>query len=659
MPVYDSLVGAKTPMGATLVGGGATFRTWAPNARDVYVVTDAASTANWSTWTPNDSDRLFPQPDGTWAGFVPDIGEGSPYLFWVRGPEGGSEGFKRDPHARELGVEPAFPDCPCLVRNPRTYQWRAVDWQPPPFNDMIIYQLHIGTFWAVDEDGVDQRRRYGRFLDVIERVPYLRDLGVNAVQFLPIQEYDREFGLGYNGLDYFSPEMAYQFEQDHEIARHLERINAMLTGHGLRPVDLDELRPGPNQLKCLVDLCHIHGLAVIFDVVYNHAGGGFGDRSLHFFDRRPWGDDNLSLYFTDRGWAGGKVFAYWQSRIREFLIANAQFFVDDYRIDGLRYDEVTVIHHHGGDAFCRELTNTLHAHAPRVIHIAEYWDWDRGWPVTTTQAGGLGFDASLADGLRESLRAVLAQASQGREAYVALAGVRDTLYRAAGFPDAWRMVNHLENHDVVRWDYGSERARAPRVPAVADPSDARSWHARSRTRAVTTLLLTAPGIPMLFMGQEILEDKPWHDDVENWSRFLIWWDGFLSRDRHMRDFHRFMTDLIGLRRDRAALRGEGIRVSQTHDLDRVIVVHRWVEGVGDDVVVVVSLDETTRDYTIELPWPGRWVEIFNSDYYDHHPNPLVAGNGGSVHADGPAGTTYGQTARMRLPANGALVLARG
>ena len=67
---------------------------------------------------------------------------------------------------------------------------------------------------------------------------------------------------------------------------------------------------------------------------------------------------------------------------------------------------------------------------------------------------------------------------------------------------------------MVRWDYDERRARAPRVPALADPSDPRSWYARSRSRVATTLLLTAPGIPMLFMGQEILEDKPWHDDIE-------------------------------------------------------------------------------------------------------------------------------------------------
>jgi 1,4-alpha-glucan branching enzyme len=171
-------------------------------------------------------------------------------------------------------------------------------------------------------------------------------------------------------------------------------------------------------------------------------------------------------------------------------------------------------------------------------------------------------------------------------------------------------------------------------------------------------LLTAPGIPMLFMGQEILEDKPWHDDIRFWSQFLIWWDG-LSSDRAMPDFLRFVKDLIRLRRRHPALSAEGVRIPQVHERDRVIVMHRWVEGAGRDVVVVASLNETTLDgYSVEMPHAGRWHEVFNSDAYDHFPNPWVAGNAGGISADGPPGRAYPYTARIRIPANGALVFAR-
>jgi 1,4-alpha-glucan branching enzyme len=124
--------------------------------------------------------------------------------------------------------------------------------------------------------------------------------------------------------------------------------------------------------------------------------------------------------------------------------------------------------------------------------------------------------------------------------------VRDALYPPAGFSASWRADQCLENHDIVRWDYENNQPRAPRVPALADPSNHRSWYAQSRSHVATTLLLAAPGIPSLFMGQEFLEDKPWHDDVRNWSRFLIWWDGLRQPEPAMRDFLRFTTDLVRL-----------------------------------------------------------------------------------------------------------------
>jgi 1,4-alpha-glucan branching enzyme len=100
-------------------------------------------------------------------------------------------------------------------------------------------------------------------------------------------------------------------------------------------------------------------------------------------------------------------------------------------------------------------------------------------------------------------------------------------------------------------------------------------------------------------------------------------------------------------------------VPQVHERDRVLVLHRWVEGEGRNVVLVASLNEAVLDgYPVELPWPGRWLELFNSDLYDHFPNPWVVGNAGAILADGPAGRTYPHTARVRIPAIGALAFAR-
>jgi 1,4-alpha-glucan branching enzyme len=644
-------------MGATLVPGGATFRTWAPNAADVFVVTDQLDASQTDGWQPAAGDRLLRGADGTWTGFVPGVRDGDRYLFWVRGPTG-IFGFKRDPYARELCPSIEFPNCPCFVRDPTTYPWIATEWRPPAFHELIVYQLHVGAYWALDASGKDRRATdYGRFLDLVGRIDYLRDLGVNAIQLLPIQEFPTQFSLGYNGVDYFSPENEYQVNETGELGRYLDEVNGMLARHSKAALTLEQLLPGPNQLKCLVDLCHLNGLAVIFDVVYNHAGGDFGDRSLWFYDRQPNGNHNNSLYFTDKGWAGGSIFAYWQAPVRQLLIDNGRFLLEEFRVDGLRYDEVSVAVDHGGDAFCRDIASTLRYARPDAIQIAEYWNADRAYAVKPAPAG-LGFDSALSDRLRDAIRGVVSQAAAGGQAQVNMDVLREALYPPPGFLASWKAVHCLENHDLVRWRYEKNEPDMPRVPALADSTNHRSWFARSRSRLATAMLLTAPGIPMLFMGQEMLEDKPWSDDYENWSRFLVWWEG-LDQDAAMNDFHVLVRDLLWLRRNRPALHGDGMRISQVHNADRLIAMHRWVEGHGRDLVVVGSLNEHVHEeYLVDLPHPGTWYEIFNSDYYDHLPNRHVAGNGGRVMADRPGRFGYPHAARMTIPANGVIILSR-
>jgi 1,4-alpha-glucan branching enzyme len=648
-------VDQTTPMGATLVEGGVTFRLWAPDAREAYVVTEDEPTDGWRTWSPRPERRLERLGDGTFAGGVVGLGEGAAYLYWIVGPEDGSSGFKRDPYARELATSPLFPNCPCLVRSDDTYPWRC-DFRQRPYHEWLIYQLHIGAFWAVDAEGRDQRRDYGRFLDVIERLPYLRALGVTAVQFLPVQEFDTAIGLGYAGLDYFSPEMAYQIDADAELSRRLPSINAMFAGFGCDPLSIDDLRPGPNQLKALIDLCHLHGLSVVFDLVYNHAGGGLDDRSLYYFDRQRRGDDNRSQYFTDQGHAGGKVFAYWKEPVRQFLIDNARFFLEHFRIDGIRYDEVTVMHHHGGDRFCKDLTSTLRYHDPSLLQVAEYWDGDRHYAISRPP-GGLGFDAGSDDRLRVAVRRAVSQAAGGASAALDLDAIAAALQPRFGFA-GWASVQSVEDHDRVLWDFGQNRPREPRIASLADPSNPRSWYARSRARVALGLVATAPGIPFLFMGQEFLEDKPWSDDVNNWSRFLIWWEGVLGRDSAMVNHHRFTSELFALRREQPALQGDRLNTFHVHNDNRVIAYHRWLEGYGRDVVIALTLREQTHyGYRIGMPRGGRWREIFNSDVYDNWVNPIVAGNSGSVTADGPSLHGLPSSASVVIPANGFVVLA--
>jgi 1,4-alpha-glucan branching enzyme len=394
---------------------------------------------------------------------------------------------------------------------------------------------------------------------------------------------------------------------------------------------------------------------VILDVVYNHAGGFNGDdQSIYFFDRAFTGNNNDSLFFTNEGHAGGLVFAFWKQEVRQFLINNAKLFLEEYHVDGFRYDQVTVIDENGGWSFLQDLTSTLKFINPRAIHIAEYWRDDPSWILRAREEGGAGFDAVWYPGLRQAVRNAIAQAAQGRNAPLNLSNVRDRLYKPEGFSANWRAVQHLENHDRQRFE--NDNDREPRVAALADATDARSWYARSRSRVATGLLLTAPGIPMLLMGQEFLEDKFW-SDAPNPATF-IWWDG-LNADKHMANHLRFTRELLALRRRQPALRGEPINVFHVHDANRVIAFHRWQEGIGRDVVIVASLNESTFwQYNLGFPLPGRWFEAFNSDAYDNWVNPLVAGNGGSIWAQDMALHGLPCSATITLPANGLLVFVK-
>jgi len=225
--------------------------------------------------------------------------------------------------------------------------------------------------------------------------------------------------------------------------------------------------------------------------------------------------------------------------------------------------------------------------------------------------------------------------------------------------DLWRGVQDIENHDLVlRPKDPGDHNRMERIARAADPSNPRSWWARSRSRVATGLVLTAPGIPMLFMGQEFMEDKQWSDDLLDYPGLLLYWQGLKEPDPAMRDFLRFTRELLALRRELAGLRGGGFRLVHVHDANRVLAFHRWVPEQGHDVVVVVSLCNSHQyDYRVGLPGGGVWREAFNSDVYDHWPNPLVAGNAGRVTAEAAPLHGYAYSAPLTLPANALLVFA--
>jgi 1,4-alpha-glucan branching enzyme len=681
----------NTPMGANLAsgsgvaGGGATFRVWAPRATAVYLNGVFGGVARSGK---DDALLMVKDANGYWSGFVADAGEGDTYRFYVVGE--GSEGYKRDPYARELVQDAAlpFPVCPAVIRSATGYPWHDAGFRTPDFSDMVVYQLHVGTYLT------QATGKGSTFLDVVEKIEYLVALGVNVVQPLPVwgnEDNNTSAGgsLGYDGSDYYSPEIEYGVYTPAALKGYLTTINRLLKAKGFGPLALTDITPVYAQLKVMVDLLHVYGIGVMFDVVYNHAGGwsdeykvpvtvnpsgtlNGDDESLYFWDRAsttgPGGgfDNNQSLYFTDKGYVGGLSFALWNADVRGYLLNNASFYLEEMHGDGFRFDEISNLlgmNNDSGWVFVRALSDEVRRLNPRALQNAEYWPSEYyNQPatnaVTPVGQGGMGFDAVQHDGLREAVRTALREAAQGSGVLVGMSGIAMAMW-PSGFAHAWQALPCVENHDIVK------AGEKPRIPALADGSNSRSWYARSRSRMAMALLLTAPGIPQLFMGQEFLEDKQWGADPRD-SGHLIWWGGLApgaggkTADPAMGDFLRFTQDVLRLRNSHAALRGDGLNVFYANDVDRVIAFQRWVVGQGNDVVVVATLSESTWwGYRVGFPSAGRWVEVFNSDVYDNWVNPMVAGNAGGVQADSVPMHGLAASAEVVIPANGVVVFVKG
>lgn len=638
MPAQLPLDPDNQPMGANLMadGRGAVFRCWAPRAHRIWV------SGSFNGWQQDDACEMNRRGD-YFSAYLSEIKEGDEYKFFVEGAIGGQ--YKRDPYSRELSTNPAYPFCNCIVRNPSTYAWNDGDWRPPALNDLIIYQLHVGTF-----NGPDRVNRVAKFLDVVGKLDYLAALGVNAVQLLPIVEFASGRSRGYEGSDLFSPEMDYCVPSA-DVPDYLPLVNGLRGRAGMPPLGVDDLTPQANQLKAVIDLFHRWGIAVILDLVYNHVGGQIAGQAESFwnFEQAEIHSDDDSSYNSSRDHTG-PCFALWKEPVRQFLIDNALSFLREFHVDGFRYDQVSAIvseNNSHGWSFCQALTGTVRAERESSGQIAEYWNVD---PYVVRDAGdnGAGFDACLHDSLRSAVRDALSQTAYG--ASPGMARIARALW-PTGFSTAWNAVHCIESHDEV--DFG----RGERIPKLADPGNPRSWWARSRARVANALLFTAPGIPMIFMGQEFLEDKQWSNDPVWQPGNLIWWDGLdYGKDPVQARFHRFMEALIWFRRRYDALRSETLSVLHVSEENRVLAFHRWVPGVGKDLVILASLNDTTLA-GYELAWPsaGTWREIFNSDAYDDYP---ANGNGGWVDVAPAPRDGFAASARLTLPSNSLIVFAR-
>ncbi len=562
---------SSTPgMGAIPTAQGVTFRVWAPFARRVSV---AGTFNDWSkTATP-----LMDEGNEFWSTDEPGARIGDQYKFVLVNRDSGVELWKNDPYAREMTQSSGN----SVVADPN-FQWTSTNYTIPRWNELVIYEVHVGTFLF---DPASPAKR-GTFSTLITKLDYLRELGINAIEVMASGEFPTDISWGYNPSYIFAIESSYG---------------------------------GPNGFRNLVDQAHQRGIAVIFDVVYNH----LGPRDLDMWQFDGWSQNgNGGIYFyndwrRETPWGNTRP-DYGRAQVRQYVRDNALRWCDTRYVDGLRWDATAWIRNVYGNnddpqhdiaegwQLMREINAAL-ASQPlwnMKISIAEDMK-DNDWVTKDEQGGGAGFDAQWDASFVHTIRdAIIGNDDRSRNMFA----VRDVLSRKYD-NNAFARVIYTESHD-------EDANGHSRVPEEIWPGNADSYFSKKRSTLGAALVFTAPGIPMIFQGQEFLEDRWFNDQVElDWSKANRYF-GILNLYR----------DLIHLRRNwfnnTRGLRGQNVNVYHVNDWDKVIAFHRWDEGgPGDDVVVIANLaNRGWASYNLGFPRPGLWRVRFNSDWQGYSPD---------------------------------------
>jgi len=443
----------RMPFGAELSGDGATrFRLWAPGARQVEIELGTGDAAA--------RFAMSGRKDGWYESVIPDTPAGSRYAFRIderlRVPDPASRSNPDDVHA------------PSVVVDPEAFAWRDGAWRGRPWEEAVIYELHIGTFTPE-----------GTFAAAIGRLDYLAELGVTALEIMPVADFPGHRNWGYDGVLPYAPDAAYG---------------------------------APDDLKRLVEAAHAKRLMVLLDVVYNHFGpeGNY----LHayapqFFNPRhqtPWG---AAINFDA---AGARV-------VRDFFIHNALYWIEEYGMDGLRLDAVHAIADDSRPDIVAELCEAVRAGPGRDRHVHIVLENDKN------QAHYLARDAKLAplqasaqwnDDIHHAFHILVTGERDGYYADYAerplwylgrclaegfaqqgeISTYRD--HTARGEPSAHlpatAFVSFVQTHDQV-----GNRAFGERIAQIADPK---------ALRAAVACVLLAPAPPLLFMGEEFGASSP-------------------------------------------------------------------------------------------------------------------------------------------------------
>ncbi|WP_082766505.1 alpha-amylase family glycosyl hydrolase [Paramesorhizobium deserti] len=545
-------------MGAIVHEDGVAFRVWAPHADAVGIV---GSFNGWS----DDEVPMADEGGGIWYADVHGAKPGDEYRFLIRN---GEQVLSRiDPYARAVtssvgnGIVVAPGD-----------SWHEVDFQTPPWNELVIYEMHIGTFHRPSEE------KRGTFEDASEKLAHLKRLGVNAVQIMPAMEFAGDVSWGYNPAHIYAVESAYG---------------------------------GPDGFKAFIKAAHQHGIAVILDVVYNH----FGPSDLDLWQFDGWSEnDKGGIYFyndwrSETPWGETRP-DYGRGEVRQFIRDNTLFWLDEYHLDGLRFDMTLYIRNvrgneaEEGDALpegwslLQWINGEIRERFPGRIAIAE--DLRNKAEITgAVDYGGAGFGAQWDAEFVHPIRQVLIAADDEARHMATVAHALAHSYNE----DPFQRIIYTESHDEV----ANGRARVPHEIA---PGDSSHWAAQKRSTLGAALMFTAPGIPMLFQGQEFLQGEWFQDTVP------LDWD----QSNEFSGIVRLYRDLIRLRLNRSALtRGLLARNITIHHVDenrKLLAFHRSAEsGPRDDVIVVASFSHAPQEaHRIGFPRHGLWKLRLNTDW---------------------------------------------
>lgn len=555
--VVESGTSSRPGMGATLyeqgsTNEGATFRVWAPNADSVHVAGD------FNGWNSLAS-KLTNEGNGTWSvdfrGAIP----GQRYQYVIR--NGGQTLWRMDP--REQEVTNSVGDS---VIAEQDFAWTDNGFSMPSWNELIIYEMHIGTF----NDVVGGQP--GDFDDAVARLDHLQDLGINCVELMPVSEFPGDFSWGYN------------------------------SGH---PYSVESIYGGPVAMKNFVNEAHARGIAVLLDVVHNHYGPN--DMDLWRFDGWSEGDFGGIYFYQDE-----RSFTDWgdtrpdfgRGEVRSYIRDNAIMWLEEYHVDGFRWDSTLNMRrtdlgdNPDGWSLLQWINNEIDAIRPGAFCTAEDMQ-NNAWITKTTGEGGAGFDSQWNAQFVHPIRgAIEAPNDDSRNMWEVKAAVEQR-YNS----DAFERIIFTESHDEV----ANGRSR---VPEEIFPGNAGSWFSQKRSTIGGALVMTSPGVPMIFQGQEVLEDGFFQDeDPIDWTKEVT----FAGIELMYRDLIRLRRNWFNNTR---GLKGQHLNFFHTNNGDKMVAFHRWDQGgSGDDVIVICNFkDQTWNNYRIGLPGSGIWKVRFNSDW---------------------------------------------